>query len=121
MKQFITTNLDRLGIFTSILCAIHCSVLPIVLAMGVFSGISWMDSHATEGIFLAFSVFFIFSSLYPSYKKKHQNRAPLMLAGIGFSLFGIGMFLPHSAHIVSSTLGGICVAISHFINLKLIK
>lgn len=121
MKQIITTYLDRLGIATSILCAIHCSVLPMVLAMGVFSGASWMDSHTTEAVFLSCSVFFVFSSLYPSYRKKHKNAMPLVIAGYGFAFFGIGMLLPHTYHIIFSTMGGLSVATAHFINLNLLK
>ena len=121
MKHFINTHLDSFGIFTSLLCAIHCSILPLILALGLFSSLSWMESHATEAVFLALSMVFILTSLGSSYRNKHRNLLPLKVASGGLLLFAMALFLPHEIHIISSTLGGLCVALAHFLNMRLLK
>lgn len=121
MKQFLSTHLDSFGIFTSLLCAVHCSILPIILALGVFSGLSWMESHATEAIFLGLSVVFILTSLGSSYRNKHHNLLPLKMATVGLILFSLALILPHHLHIFTSTVGGLCIALSHYINMRLVK
>lgn len=121
MKQFFVTHLDRFGIITSLLCAVHCSVLPVILALGLFSGISWMDSHMMEFVFIGLSVVFIITSLGHSFIYKHRNALPLKVAIVGLGCIALALFSPHMMHVFTSTVGGLCIAVSHYLNIRLLK
>lgn len=79
-------NLDVLGITTSVACAIHCAVLPLLLTSLPVLGINIIDNMAFEClmIFLAF-VIGAFSLLH-GYRRHHRNYLPLVLFTIGILL-----------------------------------
>jgi hypothetical protein len=82
-------NWDALGITTSMACAIHCAVLPLVLTSLPVFGINIIDNVSFEYmmIFLAFSIGSV--ALYHGYKKHHHNFLPLPIFALGvvFLLF----------------------------------
>jgi len=113
-------ELDKVGMWLSGVCAIHCSVLPIMLAFGVGSSLGWMLSHEFEMIILIISLCVASYSLIEGYIKVHRNAKVILLAILGFALLVIG----HEITIqylgaTLSTLGGVSILISHFINFRL--
>jgi len=82
MKQQV--NWDALGVATSIACAIHCAVLPLVLTSLPLFGINIIHNNFFEAgmITLAFGIGFY--SLYHGYKRHHHNISPLLIFSIGF-------------------------------------
>lgn len=121
MEEFLQEKGDFLGILTSGLCVIHCSVLPILLAFGFAQGVVWMHSLAVELVFIALGMSFAYFALYKGYKHIHGNSKPLMIASLGFCCFFIGITLGHNAEILFTSLGGIMIVSSHFSNWKLLR
>jgi hypothetical protein len=114
--------LDRFGMLLSGLCAFHCSVLPIVLLFGIGTGYGWLVSHEVEVLFLSISFALACLSLVSGYVKRHRNLYVLIIALIGFILFGIGHeFMPFLFKIIFTTLGGICILYAHYLNLRYIS
>ena len=77
-------NWDALGILTSIACAIHCAILPLVLGSLPVFGVNIIDNPAFEFymILLAFAIGFY--ALWHGYRKHHRNLTPpvIFIAGI---------------------------------------
>lgn len=114
-------KLDIFGISASIVCAIHCSLLPLAIAGGFLSNSYLMGHGVFELIFIGVSVFLAMSSLVSSYRYKHRKLMPLILFLIGlFSIF-IGLQFHGFFEIILATSGGLIIALAHFVNIKLNK
>jgi hypothetical protein len=112
---------DRLGATASFLCAIHCALLPFVLALLPFVGLSFLADHRFERGFVMFACALALLALVRGYRR-HQGPLPLMLATPGLALLLLGVtFAEHYSiilHSVLVTCGGLLVASAHFVNLR---
>lgn len=79
-------NWDALGITTSIACAIHCALLPLVLTSLPLFGVNIIDNASFEYgmIFLAFAIGVY--SLWHGYKKHHHSLKPIFIFSVGIAL-----------------------------------
>ena len=112
--------LDKIGMWISGACAIHCSVLPLLVVFGLGSGMGWMLSHEVELIFLISSLCIASFSLAQGYLKVHRDIRIILLACVGFISFIVGhQFQSLLLHISFSTLGGILILLAHLANFKL--
>ena len=95
-------KLDKLGIFSSMLCAIHCTILPIVLILFPVFSISLLTHEKFEWAMLAMSLVLGLSSLCFGYKK-HKSFKALSLLAIGILLLLIGK-LSHDHYVQSNKI-----------------
>lgn len=117
----IKPELDLWGSIASITCAIHCSLLPFALSVGMLSGWSWLANEWVELGFIIISLILVTWSLGSSYRDVHQHKGPLSIAILGFVVFAAGHFLWHDLEMYLSTAGGLLIASSHYYNWKLNK
>jgi hypothetical protein len=115
--------LDRLGATGSLLCAIHCALLPALIALLPSLGIAaWLDDGFERG-FVAFATLLGLFTLVWGYRRHRAVRALwLLLPGLAALWLGVGYGpLHHSvvAHAVAMTLGGTLVGLAHLANLRL--
>lgn len=113
--------LDLLGVSASVACALHCSVLPILLAYSAFGGLSWMGSHAVEFGFIAIACLIAIPAFRKGYRR-HGNRIPLIIALVGFALiFASVLSHDHTEHVplLLPTIAGLTIATAHIYNLRL--
>ena len=115
--------LDRLGATGSLLCAIHCALLPALIALLPSLGIAaWLDNGFERG-FVVFATLLGLFTLVSGYRKHRAVRAlRLLLPGLAILWFGV-LYPPlhHSLfpHAVAMTLGGTLVGLAHLANLRL--
>lgn len=115
IKTIFNNHGDLLGFAGSTLCALHCSALPVLLAMGMLSGFEWMESHWVEYVFFISALVLAGSTILRSYFQ-HRKPLALLVVSAGFICFLIGIFQHNHAEIGLTTLGGILIAIAHIIN-----
>lgn len=112
---------DRVGATASFLCAIHCALLPFVLAMLPFVGLGFLADHRFERAFVLFACVLATLALGRGFRR-HQEPLPLLLAAPGIALLVLGVtFLGNPAmitHSVLVTCGGLLLAAAHFVNLR---
>ncbi len=79
-------NWDGLGVTTSVLCAIHCAVLPLLFTSLPFLGgdIIHNDFFEWSMIFLAFIIGVY--ALGHGYLKHHRQILPLVFFCVGFGM-----------------------------------
>ena len=77
-------NWDALGIFTSVACAIHCALLPVILTSLPVFGINIIHNSFFEWGMIALAFVVGAYSLYHGYKKHHQNLRPVLIFSLGF-------------------------------------
>jgi hypothetical protein len=115
-------SLDRIGATGSMLCAIHCAALPLVLVLMPALGAGLAGAGFEIG-FIVFASTVALSSLILGYRRHRVLRALLFLAPGLVSLWSAVLIPPlhHNviAHAVAMALGGTLIATSHLINLRL--
>ncbi|MBX2817141.1 MAG: MerC domain-containing protein, partial [Saprospiraceae bacterium] len=115
--------LDWIGTGASLLCALHCSVLPILLAYSAFQGIAWLGGHTAEVVFITVAVLVAVPAFVAGYRK-HRKILPISFALVGFVLIFIS--LADHQHVAGAplflpTMAGILIACGHLLNIKVSK
>lgn len=112
---------DRIGAAASFLCAIHCALLPFVLALLPFVGLEFLADHRFERGFVMFASVLALVALIRGFRR-HQRPLPLILAIPGLALLLLGVTYAESysivLHSVMVTCGGLLLASAHFVNLR---
>lgn len=113
---------DRVGATASFLCAVHCALLPFVLALLPLLGLEFLANHAFERGFVLFAATLATLTLVGGYRR-HRQRLPLMLVAPGLALLVSGVAVDldtrTALHSVLVTCGGLLVALAHVVNLRL--
>ena len=115
--------LDRLGATGSLLCAVHCALLPLLIALLPSLGVSAWLGEGFEQVFVLFATLFGLAVLVSSYRRHRAVRAlGLLIPGLLVLWVGI-LYAPlhHSVvpHAVAMTFGGTLVGLAHLANLRL--
>ncbi|MBK7636587.1 MAG: MerC domain-containing protein [Saprospiraceae bacterium] len=119
MKSFFKLHPDSAGFFTSMLCAIHCSAVPLLISTGLLSSSTWLHNHAIDWVVILTGIFIASYALVGDFIKKHRNYTPVLLGIVGFTFLLIGMIDHHGWMLVFSVMGGLMVATAHVINHRL--
>jgi hypothetical protein len=113
---------DRVGIVGSLLCAIHCAALPILIALLPALGLGAVDWVDLDQAFTIFATLLGVTTLGFGFRRHRAYHAWLALVP-GLALIWIGSFSSlhtHSAgHVALMVAGGLTVAAAHLINLRL--
>jgi len=123
MKYWVKNlNLDWIGFSASILCALHCAVLPLLLSLAPLAGLQWLAQPWIEYTVIIFSFFIASVSLVNGYQKYHQKKTALVMVIIGFLFIITG----HALHIEEfeasfTVTGALLVAVAHIFNWKQVK
>lgn len=112
--KFFHFHADSLGFAASLLCALHCALMPLVLSLSLYSGATWLLSPWLEWAFIGASFGIASWALLRGYRWQHGHWQALALAGIGFTLLLLGRQAAQ-AHIFSAT-GGVLIAGVHYFN-----
>ena len=121
MTRFFSWHLDFLGFAVSLLCALHCILLPLVFTFGIMVGAHWLMDPLGERIFIGTSIGIAGWSFLRSYFKIHQDIRPLLIVGLGFfSLFLAPSIGIHHKHGLIAIGGGL-IGYAHFYNWQLTR
>lgn len=113
---------DRVGFAASLLCAVHCAALPLVLAVLPALGLGvggWIDF---DQAFVVFATLLGATTLTMGWRRHRAFHAWLLLVP-GLALVWVGAFTrlhDHSmTHVAVMTAGGLLLAAAHLVNLRL--
>jgi hypothetical protein len=114
---------DSLGSVGAALCAVHCALLPVALALLPVMGLGILASSGFEVGFVLFATALATASLWHGYRHHRAYHALLVLVPGLMSLWS-GVFVPswHEsavAHAVTMSIGGTLVALAHLVNMRL--
>lgn len=113
-------NWDALGIGTSLACAIHCAVLPLVLSSLPVLGINILDNVSFEYFMIVLTFAIGAYALYHGYRKHHHNALPLYIFTAGILLL-FAKQAWHSWQLWLLLPAVACIVGAHFINYRLCK
>ena len=113
---------DRVGVAASVLCAVHCALLPLVLAVLPALGLKfggWIDF---DQAFVVFASVLGATTLTLGYRRHRAFHAWALLVP-GLVLVGLASFTSlhnhTSTHLVMMVVGGTMLAAAHALNLRL--
>lgn len=116
---------DRFGATASLLCAVHCAVLPFVLALLPALGLSFLADHGFERGFVAFASVLATWSIGSSYRRHRRPQAlwllPPALASLWLGAFIIDDRYGPGMHAALVAMGGVLLACAHLANLRLAR
>jgi hypothetical protein len=106
--------LDRLGIFASLGCAIHCALMPLFLSVLPL----FLQSERLEWVLVGVSAGLGLTSLALGYHR-HRIKLPLCVLALGLALLVSGRFVEEAEGVGGVALvviGGLGVALGHLLN-----
>jgi hypothetical protein len=111
---------DRLGMWLSYGCAVHCALMPFVIGYLSLNGMGWIAEESTEWTIIACSLSLGLIRLSYSYFKEHKQMEPVLLFICGlllvFAAKGILVETPESLEPVGMVAGGLMMGTAHFRN-----
>ena len=121
-NQFVGLHLDFIGFGASVLCAVHCAALPLLLSHAALAGLQFLENPWIEYAIILLSLIIASKALIHGYHKHHRKLLPLILAVIGYILIGWGHVSEIEwGEILLTSCGGLAIAIAHFVNWKHLK
>jgi len=117
MKNFFSIHIDSLGFSASVLCAIHCALMPFLLTFSALGSLKFLENPKIEIFIIILSLALALLSLLPACLKGHRKLSAIYIAMIGFILIGIGRAEIYES--VITPVGACFVGFSHFQNWRL--
>jgi len=77
-------NWDVLGIATSVACAVHCALLPLILTSLPLFGINIIHNNIFEAAMITLAFIIGSLALYHGYKRHHHRFLPIWMFSAGF-------------------------------------
>lgn len=110
-------NWDALGVTTSLLCAIHCAVLPLFLASLPLLGINIIENPYFEMGMIALAFAIGIYALRHGYKKHHHRKLPIILFCIGMT-FLVSKEIFHDYSLAFLIPAVTLIVIAHYFNYR---
>ena len=121
--------MKNVGMWASIVCAIHCTIVPLLAILIPTTGVYLFINETFEFVLLAFSLLFNITNVCFGYRQHKSNKAVAVLA-LGLFVFVVGRLLHHHNHHIGfqfdlfnmfMILGGILMALSSLMNDRMCK
>ena len=115
MRKIITHyhTLNKVGLWLSILCTIHCIAMPFIITALPFLGGSFISEQSEIYLIGASAVLAVFL-LVKDYRN-HQNPLPLRLLTIALCFNFTGLFLEHGIYEIVFNVAGALIMASAYL------
>jgi tetrahydromethanopterin S-methyltransferase subunit C len=114
----IKLNWDAFGIGTSVLCAIHCALLPVIVSSLPIFGINIVHNLVFEWGMIGLAFIVGSYSLFHGYVKHHRSLKPVLLFSVGFVFLVLKQFF-FQYDILFLLIAVTCIISAHFYNYRL--
>ncbi len=122
MKHFFTLHIDAFGFTASVLCAIHCMGVPILLTVSTWGWLEILVDPSIEMSVLVISAILAIVSIVPSYFRHHRSMKAIVLVALGFVLIAIGRLeTDRISEILFTSIGATVVGSAHYVNWRLYR
>lgn len=116
----LKVNWDGLGIATSLACAIHCAVLPLMLSSLPLFGINIIHNKVFEWSMIVLAFVVGAYSLYHGHIRHHRSFLPITLFVIGFSFLCTKQFF-HDLEVYFLVPAVLFIVAAHYINYRMCR
>lgn len=113
----VKLNWDAAGIATSIICAVHCALLPVLLTSLPVFGVDIIENSYFEWGMILLAFLIGCYALYHGYIKHHKSFLPFVLFAMGFVMLVLKQLLEQ--HEIWLLAGAVTLIIAaHYINYR---
>ncbi len=113
----IRVNWDLMGIGTSLACAIHCALLPVVISTLPVFGINIIHNTFFEWGMIALAFFVGTFSLFHGYIRHHRMATPFMIFSTGFIFLILKQFFREQEYLFLA-LAVFFIITAHLLNFR---
>lgn len=113
----IKLNADRLGIITSVACAIHCTILPLLVSSASLFNFEILENKAIEWGMICLALAFGSLSLYHGYAHHHRNAIPVILFSTGFIFLILNQLIAERFVYIFIPLSAAGIISAHVLNI----
>jgi hypothetical protein len=113
--------LDRFGVLASLVCAIHCAAVPILLSAFPTATLGFFGDERFEWAILGAIIAIGIGSLLPSYWRRHRDLRPLALFATGMGLLVLARTIAQehpTLETIGSVIAALMVATAHIVNIR---
>jgi hypothetical protein len=110
-------NWDALGVTASVLCAVHCAILPLAVASLPVLGINIIHNPGFEYFMIALAAAIGTRALWHGFRQHHQRRVPLLLFGAGM-IFLVAKQIWHSYELALLPFAVLAIVTAHILNYR---
>jgi hypothetical protein len=115
-------NWQALGISASLICAIHCALMPLLVTSLPLFGVNLIENIWVEISLLVFAFVVGFYSLWHGYRKHHHRIVTLLIFSAGITFFVVHQFVEVPYYGIILILPGVISVLSaHFLNYRLCR
>lgn len=113
--------LDRLGVWVSAMCALHCLLLPLLLPVLPLLASSFVAEHWFERSILTISIVIGFAALFIGFKQYHRQIYPMYSLSVGALIFWNKDIFGHAYEPFTVAIGAAFIIAAHLVNLHLCR
>ena len=110
-------NWDLLGATTSLACAIHCAVLPLLITSLPLFGMELINNIRFEYLMIVLTLIIGIVSLWHGYKRHHHSLTPILLFSTGILLL-FAKQVWHEYQLIILPFAVVSIVVAHVINYK---
>lgn len=113
------SKLDNIGMTASVLCAIHCAIVPLLITVLPLLGLGFLSNPLFEWGMITFALAIGIYAIGITYIRKRHSPLPFILLIIGFMIIiGGHLFITDWHEAIIVPMGGLLIATAHFFNYK---
>jgi hypothetical protein len=112
------TNWDGLGIFTSVACAIHCAILPMLATSLPLFGFNIIHNNIFEWTMIGIAFVVGSYALFHGHIRHHRSFTPILMFSAGF-VFLITKQVFHQYEIYFLIPAVLLIISAHYYNYRL--
>ncbi len=110
-------NWDFFGILTSIACAVHCAILPLIISSLPIFGINIVNNSLFEWLMIGIAFVIGSVAVLHGYRSHHKSLTPFYLFITGFSFLVFKQFF-HDQEFIFLTPAVCFILYAHFLNYR---
>lgn len=113
--------LDKLGVWVSAMCAVHCILVPLLLPMVPLLASSFVAQGWFERSILTISIVIGFAALLIGFKQYHRQIYPMYSLSLGALIYWNKDIFGEAYEPLTIAIGAGFIIAAHIINLKLCR
>jgi len=121
VPQLDNRKLDRIGVWITSLCAVHCLALPLLLPLAPLIASSFVASAWFERTILSFSILVGFAALFIGFYQYHRQLYPLYSLTLGGLIYWNKDIFGEQYEPFTIGFGALLIILAHIANLRLCR
>ena len=113
--------LDKLGVWVSAMCAVHCLLLPLLLPVLPILASTFIAEHWFERGILTISIVIGFAALFIGFKQYHRQIYPMYSLSLGALIYWNKDIFGHAYEPFTIAAGAAFIIAAHLVNLRLCR